>query len=69
MKDKECAKLSHRLGLLGMRERAEMVGGTFEIAAAPNQGTTVTVILPAVLLALDPHDLPIPLQSPNPLSA
>jgi len=35
-----------RLGLLGMRERLEMVGGRFEIASAPGQGTTVTAELP-----------------------
>ena len=32
-----------RLGLLGMRERVEMVGGTFTIQSAPGQGTTVQV--------------------------
>ena len=35
-----------RLGLLGMRERLEMVGGRFEIASAPGQGTTVTAEIP-----------------------
>jgi len=35
-----------RLGLLGMRERLEMVGGQFEIASAPGQGTTVTAEIP-----------------------
>lgn len=30
-----------RLGLLGMRERLEMVGGNFRIESAPGQGTTV----------------------------
>jgi signal transduction histidine kinase len=29
-----------------MRERAEAVGGTFELAAGPGQGTRVTVRLP-----------------------
>ena len=31
-----------RLGLLGMKERLEMVGGHFEIESAPGQGTTIT---------------------------
>ncbi|HEY0385405.1 MAG TPA: ATP-binding protein, partial [Pyrinomonadaceae bacterium] len=31
----------HGLGLLGMRERATIIGGTLEIEATPNQGTTV----------------------------
>ena len=35
-----------RLGLLGMRERLEMVGGRFEITSAPGQGTTVTAEIP-----------------------
>ncbi|OGV66277.1 MAG: hypothetical protein A3K19_28705 [Lentisphaerae bacterium RIFOXYB12_FULL_65_16] len=35
-----------RLGILGMRERAEMVGGTFAIESAPGNGTTVRVQLP-----------------------
>jgi PAS domain S-box-containing protein len=35
------------LGLLGMRERAAMLGGTAHVAAVPGGGTTVTVRLPA----------------------
>jgi PAS domain S-box-containing protein len=35
-----------RLGLLGMRERVEMVGGRFAIASAPGKGTTVTAEIP-----------------------
>jgi signal transduction histidine kinase len=35
-----------RLGLAGMRERVEVVGGTFSIESAANQGTTVRAILP-----------------------
>lgn len=34
------------LGLLGMRERAEMAQGTLEIEGAPGQGTVITVHLP-----------------------
>ncbi len=40
------ARGSKRLGLLGMRERVEMVGGTFGIESAPGKGTTVQVIIP-----------------------
>ena len=36
-----------RLGLLGMRERLEMVGGKFSIKSTPGHGTTVTVRIPA----------------------
>jgi signal transduction histidine kinase len=35
-----------RLGLLGMRERLEMVGGRFEITSGPGPGTTVTAEIP-----------------------
>jgi len=36
-----------RLGLLGMRERLEMVGGRFSIKSTPGHGTTVTARIPA----------------------
>ena len=36
---------SKRLGLLGMKERLEMVGGHFEIESAPGQGTTITALI------------------------
>jgi signal transduction histidine kinase len=39
------------IGLLGMRERAEEIGGTFAIEAQPGIGTTVTVGLPAAVTA------------------
>lgn len=35
-----------RLGILGMRERVEMAGGTFSVISAPGQQTTVQVELP-----------------------
>jgi len=40
------ARGNKRLGLLGMRERVEMVGGTFCVESAPGQGTTVRVEIP-----------------------
>ena len=40
------AKGGKRLGLLGMRERLEMVGGRFDIKSARGQGTTVTAEIP-----------------------
>ena len=33
-------------GLLGMRERAELIGGRFEIESAPGQGTTIRITAP-----------------------
>jgi signal transduction histidine kinase len=40
------AKKGKRLGLLGMRERLEMVGGNFTVTSAPSKGTTVRVQIP-----------------------
>lgn len=37
---------SHGWGLLGMQERATLVGGDFHIHSIPNQGTTVDVCIP-----------------------
>ncbi len=34
------------IGLMGMRERAEHLGGTFTIRSAPHQGTVVSVSIP-----------------------
>lgn len=34
-----------RLGLLGMRERLEMVGGHFDVESAPGKGTTITACI------------------------
>jgi signal transduction histidine kinase len=35
-----------RLGLLGMRERLEMVGGNFDVESVPGQGTTILAQIP-----------------------
>ncbi len=35
-----------RLGLLGMKERVEMVGGTFQIQSKPGKGTSIQVEVP-----------------------
>ncbi|MFN0075317.1 MAG: PAS domain-containing protein [Prosthecobacter sp.] len=37
---------SHRLGLTGMRERIEMVGGKFSVESIPGHGTTVRAEVP-----------------------
>jgi two-component system sensor histidine kinase DegS len=34
------------LGLIGMRERVEMVGGTFRVDSAPGRGTIISALLP-----------------------
>jgi two-component system sensor histidine kinase DegS len=40
------SKTNKRLGLVGMRERVEMVGGTLTIESTPGQGTTVRAEVP-----------------------
>jgi signal transduction histidine kinase len=40
-------KKHNRLGLLGMRERVEMVGGTFCVESTPGHPTTIHVEIPA----------------------
>ena len=35
-------------GLIGMRERVELAGGTLELRSAPGEGTTILATLPAV---------------------
>ena len=42
------AKKNKRLGLLGMRERLEMVSGSFTIKSAPGKGTSVIAQIPLV---------------------
>ena len=36
----------HRLGLLGMRERVALVGGTLTVESDPGRGTTVIARVP-----------------------
>lgn len=40
------SRRNKRLGLIGMRERVEMVGGTFHVDSAPGRGTTISAKLP-----------------------
>lgn len=51
------AKPHPRLGLLGMRERVEMLGGTFRVESAPGHATTIRVALP--LAATGPAIAPL----------
>jgi PAS domain S-box-containing protein len=45
-KDTSAADSRPRLGLLGMRERAELVGGTLTVESAPGKGTAIYVRVP-----------------------
>ncbi len=44
------------LGLIGMRERAALVGGTVEIESQPDEGATVVVRIPTSPVAKDRRD-------------
>lgn len=46
--DVDGAKISGPLGLLGMQERAEMLGGTLTVESAAGKGTTLVVEVPYV---------------------
>ena len=46
----------HGMGLMSMRERSELLGGTFQIESASGQGTTVAVTLPLSGEALHEED-------------
>jgi signal transduction histidine kinase len=46
---------NHGLGLVSMRERASLCGGTLEIDAAPGRGTTIFVRIPLTAKPTTPH--------------
>jgi signal transduction histidine kinase len=46
VKRRLAARTILRLGLLGMRERVEMVGGRFDVQSTPGRGTTVRAQVP-----------------------
>ena len=54
------AQSDGHLGLLGMRERAELLGGTFLLEAVPDQGTVIRLTIPP------PPAKPPPLKTPAP---
>ncbi len=46
MKDKLHAGKKKGLGLIGMRERVEMVNGCFSVESSPGKGTTIRAEIP-----------------------
>jgi signal transduction histidine kinase len=42
------SRRNKRLGLIGMRERVEMVGGRFDIESAPGTGTIISARIPFI---------------------
>jgi signal transduction histidine kinase len=51
--DLQAALRKGRLGLAGMRERVEIIGGTFELESTPGRGTRIRVTLPMTPEASD----------------
>lgn len=47
--DSQTVVREDHLGLLGMRERAEVLGGSFEVHSRPGQGTVLRVSLPLLV--------------------
>jgi signal transduction histidine kinase len=43
----KAARRQKSVGLLSMRERAELIGGTLQIQSTHGKGTAVTLLLPA----------------------
>lgn len=48
--DLESARLNNRLGVYGMKERVELLGGRFNFHSTSGDGTKITVILPITSL-------------------
>jgi signal transduction histidine kinase len=56
----DAARHGANLGLIGMQERVELVGGRFQIASAPGQGTLVRARFPVTGAGGDPGSLSAP---------
>jgi signal transduction histidine kinase len=54
-----------RLGLLGMRERVEMVGGSFGVESTPGKGTTVEAQIPLGKARRGAHNSPTDFTQSN----
>jgi two-component system, NarL family, sensor histidine kinase UhpB len=50
------------MGMLGMRERAMLIGGTLSVECPRGGGTTVRVVFPQAALGLDGVDVGMPLR-------
>lgn len=46
---RENALQTQHLGLLGMRERAELVGGSIKLTSQPGKGSQIQIIVPCIL--------------------
>jgi len=46
-----------RFGLIGMSERARLLGGTLTVESTPRRGTAIDIIVPLGVTTLAPADL------------
>lgn len=51
--DPRTAGADGHLGITGMRERVEILGGTFSVESSPDRGTVIHASLPMVELELE----------------
>ena len=51
------SEVAGSLGLLGMKERAQVCGGSAQVSSSPGKGTTVTVRVPLHSASAEPEDL------------
>jgi two-component system sensor histidine kinase DegS len=58
----KAARRAKSVGLLSMRERAELIGGSLQVQSMPGKGTAVTLLLPA-----RPGEPPTRLERGSPL--
>jgi signal transduction histidine kinase len=57
---------SRHLGLLGMRERLEMFGGTFAVTSSKEHGTEITARIPLIRIGRRPSGRKSPRKEPRP---
>ena len=51
--DSDVAATEGHMGLAGMRQRIEILGGSFELQSRPGQGTRIRVVLPLAVPGMD----------------
>lgn len=51
--DSDVAATEGHMGLAGMRQRIEILGGSFELQSRPGQGTRIRVVLPLAIPGMD----------------
>ena len=55
----EAARFNNHLGLVSMRERTDLLRGTFTIDSKPRKGSTITITIPVENVTGDDYEYPI----------